>query len=151
MKVSADTATLAEEEYATPVGRHEKLAMIIWQIIFWVKCPTPEDGARTSIRGCLTTNPQDITDAADFDFFDEDVLAYYQVTNDDSTGTGLEYMAHKGLKHWNFEPKGVIVAKSKMYLQAMNNNDSDNVGFGCWIGYTVEKVSDADFLNALTE
>jgi hypothetical protein len=77
------------------------------------------------------------------------VLGYYQVTSDETTADHF-YTLEKGLKNWHFDPP-LLVARSSAWLQAMNNNDAGNTGFGVTIRYTLAKVSREDFINALTE
>jgi hypothetical protein len=52
-KSESDSGTLMELEVPLPVGRAENIAILIHDLTFWVKCPTPQDGARTSNRGVL--------------------------------------------------------------------------------------------------
>jgi hypothetical protein len=149
-KSEADSETLMELEIPFPVGRAENIAMLIHFLLFWVKCPTPQDGARTTNRGVLTLHRQgNIEDANDIDFFQDGVLGYYQVTHDETTADHFYWM-EKGLRCWTFDPP-LLVARSSAWLQAMNNNDAGNTGMGVTIGYTLAKVDREDFVNALTE
>ncbi len=131
--------TFTERAIDCPVSRTETMAMLIHQIeLFAQVCD--------AVAGETLVKVGSIQGETGFKMADQGVLAKYEVFNLDTPTQSQPYEHY--IKY--FDPP-VLYAKAHIY-HAIKGNGNTEIRFSeCVIGYTVEKVSQTDFISALVE
>lgn len=141
--IAADT--FREEEIDTPVDINSRLAMLITKIIFG------DDGFSGIVVADGDTIVQSLTDKSQTvvrDMDHEAHIADYQKTID--IGALFFNINERGLRVWKFDPP-LLYAKTKMYHQFDTGGIGATLQARTNIHYTLEKVSQQVFIDALTE
>ena len=151
-EVSEESAnTFKEVEIATPASRSEKLAMLIWKVVFQIDYPDVEDGQRNAVQGRLTRASQ----SAIVNEHDPDVIAWMTVNLGAGAVSGalsdfFEKSARPSDGFWDFAPP-ILYAKSEMFAQVLGTGNAQKKSCHVLVGYTLERVPAELFISALVE
>lgn len=143
--------TYTEEEIPTPASRTEKMAMLIHQVQFHTDDPQVTEGSYSSILTGLYSHSQ----SGAVGISDPDTIVAYQqfVAAGRYEGTLSEYWEHREDPSIIYFDPPLLYAKAVIYhgVQGVQQPGAAVKTSDVRIGYTLEKVSDADFIAALVE
>ena len=137
-----------EKEIRTPVSKTEELAMLIHQIQVKMTAPPPVDAA---IRE-TTMHIADRTSNVILELDDPSSLFWHVCFVNFGT---VEGTLSEAMVYWvpevirvNYNPP-ILYARDSIYLAVDSNHTTALPQVTCQIGYTLERVSSADFIAAL--
>lgn len=135
--------TYTEIELPTPASKSEKLAMLIHQITMGLEgtLDVPAVGDSVTFQVTKTTKSAEVFDD------DSDLLAKFKLIFSALTEGGNWIEASK---ERNFIPP-ILYAKSKIFFAMVTVGQTGADQGGVRIGYTLDKVSEVDFISALTD
>jgi len=141
--------TYAETEIRTPASKTEKMAVLIHMIEFHGDDLEGTEGTYASVTGALL----DRTSTAIRSINAPEVIAFFWrfMGLGRYQGTLTEHNEQESSpKAFYFDPP-ILYAKDSIWL-AVNTAQCPSVKtIDCRVGYTLEKVSDTDFISALVE
>ena len=140
--------TYTELEIRTPVSKTEELAMLIHQVRWDIAKPTATDAATVRVAASLHDRPQ--TDTAQIS--DPGCISRHSLFAEAGVteGTLSEFATFDLREGWvyYFTPP-LLYAKDAIYLGVNSDHATLLVLAQVRIGYTLERVSSADFIAAL--
>lgn len=142
--------TFTEAEIPVPTSKTEELAMLIWRVLITQDSPDIEDAQSNSTTAQLTTRSVTAqilhTDPA---FIAQKLLNIIAGT---VQGSLSEYMFFKmePESQQYFDPP-VLFAKSSLWINLLGVGNSNAKGARFVIGYTLERVSREEFIEALVD
>ncbi len=143
--------TYTEVEISAPTSRSEKLAMLIWQILFQLDLPTLEDGESNFTRTHLA-NATSQTPIHDLD--DDECLHRMRANIQAGAGQGSlsEYLIldQTGPEIRYFAPP-LLYAKDSLFLAIEGTGNPTAKAVQVQVGYTLERVPPEMFIAALVE
>ncbi|MBA7549991.1 hypothetical protein ES705_42496 [subsurface metagenome] len=137
----AETGEIVSEGFDTPASRTEKMAMLIHQIHLFCPISKTADGeVKTSI------GDREATEVSDVDIGEPGVITKmecYTLTAPEQVQTNEHQMTY-------YDPP-ILYAKRQIWASVANSGSVGGKRCSAHIGYTVEKVSQEDFISALVE
>lgn len=139
------TATLAEETIDMPVRYETNYAMLIHDIWFnhgqFDAGHAQADYFRVALQSISGQNPGDMNN-------DYTIAYLYETLSVDAIVN--IFTLQDGFAHWHFDPP-LLYAKQKAFLAVLSAGQASGLTGKVRIGYTIQKVSDDVFIDALTE
>ncbi|GAH26328.1 unnamed protein product [marine sediment metagenome] len=136
--------TLTSEAFNTPVRYKDNEAMLIWDI--WFSLGTGFD------VGHADGDEMEVSlsdEEGDRDYQHDGLVAKYsELLSVD--GNSMILVNKSGHTHWHFDPP-LLYAKQQIWFNTSSVGIGTTIQNRFRIGYTIEKVSDQVFIDALTE
>lgn len=148
--VHSGSAVVETERMLTPVSKTEKLAMLIHMIEMQVEDPLFSLASSEWANAVISkTSHEGDVDLPSYG--DPDIMLFYKRWAREGLVLGPFSKKDSGHDIVYFDPP-VLYAKTEIFLEfELSTNQTAGLVSACRIGYTLESVSQEDFIDALVE
>lgn len=140
-------STYTEESKTTPVVPELRQAMIIHKIIMRLSRPVRANAGACDMHGGINKRSFD----AEPDFEDADVIFQMRGNGLFRDATGEPSLIHNGIKEVDYEPHPLVYVKRTIYAYSRSIASTATQNAEIEIFYTVAQLSQADWIDAISE
>ena len=140
-------STYTEESKRTPVVPESQIAMIIHKIIVRMSRPVRANPGACDMHGGINKRSFD----AEPDFEDADVIFQVRGNGLFTTSTGEPDLIYNGIKEVDYAPHPLVYVRRDIYAYSRSIASTATQNTEIDIFYTVAKLSQADWIAAISE